>query len=84
MFIIRRALKHRHAYRHLTMVLILDIRCELNDEKAKRRLQEQLRSHLGSSEDEADPDATWNDIQTAVETAAKYISNSNQRSRKTN
>ncbi|CAH8648439.1 unnamed protein product [Schistosoma mattheei] len=35
------------------------IRTELSNEKTKSRFQEQLRSHLGSCEDEADPDVAW-------------------------
>ncbi|CAH8429248.1 unnamed protein product [Schistosoma intercalatum] len=55
------------------------IRTELSSEKTKSRFQEQLRSHLGSSENEADPDVAWKDIQTAVETAMKSISDLNHR-----
>ncbi|VDP88447.1 unnamed protein product, partial [Schistosoma mattheei] len=37
------------------------------------------RSPLGSSENEADPDVAWKDIQAAVETAVTSISNLNHR-----
>ncbi|VDP74750.1 unnamed protein product [Schistosoma curassoni] len=46
---------------------------------AKNRFQEQLRLHLGSSENEADPYIAWEDIRTAVETTATSISDLNQR-----
>ncbi|CAI2734570.1 unnamed protein product [Schistosoma spindalis] len=55
------------------------IRTELSNEETKRRFQEQLRSHLGSSENEADPDVAWKDIQTAVETAVTSLSDLNER-----
>ncbi|CAH8485715.1 unnamed protein product [Schistosoma margrebowiei] len=55
------------------------IRTELSNEKTKNRFQEQLSSHLGSSEDEADPDVAWKDIQAAVEAAVTSISNLNHR-----
>ncbi|CAH8439570.1 unnamed protein product [Schistosoma margrebowiei] len=55
------------------------IRTELSNEKTKSKFQEQLRSHLDSSENEADPDVAWKDIQTAVETAMKSISDLNHR-----
>ncbi|VDP79020.1 unnamed protein product [Schistosoma mattheei] len=43
------------------------------------RGEEQLKSHLGSSENEADPDVSWKDMQTAVETAVTSINDLNQR-----
>ncbi|KAH9583820.1 ATP-binding cassette sub- A member 3 [Schistosoma haematobium] len=55
------------------------IRLGLSDEEAKSRFQERLRSQLGSSENEVDPDVAWKDIRTAVETAATSISDLNQR-----
>ncbi|CAI2736044.1 unnamed protein product [Schistosoma spindalis] len=55
------------------------IRTELSNEKTKKRFREQLRSHLGSSENEADPDVAWKDIQSAVETAVTSISDLNQK-----
>ncbi|CAH8442066.1 unnamed protein product [Schistosoma haematobium] len=55
------------------------IRTELSNEKTKSRFQEQLSSQLGSSEDEADPDVAWKDIQAAVETAVTSISDLNHR-----
>ncbi|CAH8639596.1 unnamed protein product [Schistosoma intercalatum] len=39
----------------------------------------QLRSRLGSSEDEADPDVAWNEIQAAVETAVTSVTDLNHR-----
>ncbi|VDO69627.1 unnamed protein product [Schistosoma margrebowiei] len=55
-------------------VILRSTRVEPSDEKTRSRLQEQLRSHLGSSENEADPDVDWKDIQAAVETAVTSIS----------
>ncbi|PXX94221.1 hypothetical protein DF185_23070, partial [Marinifilum breve] len=55
------------------------IRTELSSEETKSRFQEQLRSQLGSSENEVDPDVAWKGIQSAVETAVTSISESNHR-----
>ncbi|TNN14726.1 acyl- :glycerol-3-phosphate acyltransferase, partial [Schistosoma japonicum] len=46
------------------------IRIDLSDEKVKSKFQEQLGSQLGNSGNQADPDVAWNDLKTAVETAA--------------
>ncbi|CAH8470968.1 unnamed protein product [Schistosoma haematobium] len=55
------------------------IRTELSSEETKSRFQEQLRSRLGSSEDEVDPEVAWNEIQAAVEAAVTAISDLNHR-----
>ncbi|CAH8430348.1 unnamed protein product [Schistosoma haematobium] len=55
------------------------VRTDLINEKTKSRFQEQLRSHLGSCEDDADPDVAWKGIQSAVETAVTSISDLNHR-----
>ncbi|CAH8639889.1 unnamed protein product [Schistosoma guineensis] len=55
------------------------VRTELSNEKTKSRFQEQLRSHLGSCEDEADPDVAWKGIQSAVETAVTSVNDLNHR-----
>nr|CAX83711.1 endonuclease-reverse transcriptase [Schistosoma japonicum] len=58
------------------------IRTDLSDEKVKSKFQEQLGSQLGNSGNQADPDVAWNDLKTAVETAASSTSNLNRRSTK--
>ncbi|CAI2723096.1 unnamed protein product [Schistosoma spindalis] len=54
-------------------------RTELSNEESKSRFREQLRSHLGSSENEADPDVAQKDIPSAVETALTSTNDLNQR-----
>ncbi|CAH8620726.1 unnamed protein product [Schistosoma mattheei] len=51
----------------------------MSNEKTKIRFQEQTRSHLDSSENEADPDVAWRDIQAAVETVVASTSNLNHK-----
>ncbi|CAH8665504.1 unnamed protein product [Schistosoma curassoni] len=57
------------------------LRALLNDSQAKSIFQEQLGKQLGSHVCDAHPDAAWNDIRKAVETAVISASKVNQKVR---
>ncbi|CAH8290911.1 unnamed protein product, partial [Schistosoma intercalatum] len=57
------------------------LRALLNDSQAKSIFQEQLGKQLGSHVGDAHPDAAWNDIRKAVETAVISASKVNKKVR---
>lgn len=64
---------------HRITTLGRPIRVQFSDKKVKRKLQQQLKSHLGNFQNETDLDVAWKDVRTVADTQASFIGELNQR-----